>query len=192
MNQVILIHGMPNKEEYLGKGGWPSPSNVHWLPWVQTQLSYKDILCQTPEMPKPYEPNYKKWCEVFEQFKISNETILVGHSCGGGFLLRYLSEHPELSPKRVILVAPWIDTEPYELEEGNDFFYFEIDQGLTSRTELHVFISSDDDVPMLRTAELIERTLPSTIWHRYTDKGHFTEPDLGTKTFPELLALILA
>lgn len=190
MRQVILIHGMPDKEEYYDSNN-ESSSNRQWLPWIQKELSRKDILCQTPEMPRPYEPNYNAWCEVFKQFNISNETTLVGHSCGGGFLLRYLSEYSEIRPKRVILVAPWIDTEPYELEEGNDFFNFEIDKNLTSRTELHVFISSDDYAPMIRTEQMIGHALPNTNWHRYTDKGHFCEEDLGTEEFPELLEEIL-
>ena len=191
MNQVILIHGAPEKEEYLGEGGWPSPSNAHWIPWVQTQLSYKEVLSQAPEMPQPYEPSYTKWCEVFEQFKISDETTLVGHSCGGGFLLRYLSEHPAITPKRVILVAPWLDPEPHELEEGNDFFHFEIDPTLTSRTDLHIMYSTDDYPPCVKSAEIIKNALPHITIHEFQSNGHFTEPDLGTKAFPELLEEIL-
>lgn len=191
MNHTILIHGMPSKEEYLGEGGWPSPSNAHWIPWIQTQLSYKDLLSQAPEMPSPYEPNYEKWKEIFEQFKISDETILVGHSCGGGFLLRYFSENKQLSPKRMILVAPWIDPEPHELGEGNDFFGFEIDPNLTSRTDLHLIYSTDDEVPCTKSAEIIKNALPILATHEFSDKGHFTEPTLGTKAFPELLEVIL-
>lgn len=191
MNHTILIHGMEDSEASYKDPVGPSASNSHWFPWLQHQLLIHSQLAQTPEMPTPYEPQYGPWSKVFEQFKISNETTLVGHSCGGGFLIRYLSEHPELTPKRVILVAPWIDPEPHELEEENDFFHFEIDTNLTSRTDLHVFISSDDDKPMIRTAEIIECILPNTTWYRYTDKGHFCEGDLGTKAFPELLETIL-
>lgn len=191
MNQVILIHGMPDKEEYLGEGGWPSPSNAHWIPWIQTQLSYKEILSQAPEMPKPYEPNYLKWCEVFEQFKVSGETILVGHSCGGGFLLRYFSEHPEIKPRKIILVAPWIDPEPHELEEGNDFFHFSIDKDLDKRTNIVVFYSTNDFAPCVKSVEIIQSELPNANYKIFTDKGHFTEPALGTKEFPELLEEIL-
>ena len=113
MNQVILIHGMPDKEEYYDPNT-ESSSNRQWLPWAQKELSKKDILTQALEMPHPYNPVYEDHCEVFEQMKISSETILVGHSCGAGFLLRYFSEHPELYPKKIILAAPWIDPEPKE------------------------------------------------------------------------------
>lgn len=84
MNHTILIHGMPDKEEYYD-ASFESPSNMQWVPWIQKELSKRDILSQAPEMPKPYEPRYEKWKEVFEQFKISDESILVGHSCGGLF-----------------------------------------------------------------------------------------------------------
>lgn len=188
MNQVILIHGMPDKEEYFSDVK-PSSSNKHWLPWMQKQLAMKSILSQAPEMPKPYDPNYDKWVEVFEQFKISNETTLVGHSCGGGFLLRYLSEHPNLHPKKIVLVAPWIDPEPHELDTG--FFDFTIDPTLTDRTSLIVFYSTDDDEPMVKTAEIIQRTLPNATYHEFDNKGHFTKGDLGTEEFPELLEEIL-
>jgi predicted alpha/beta hydrolase family esterase len=189
MNQVIIIHGAPEKEEYLGEGGWPSPSNTHWIPWVQTQLSYKEILSQAPEMPRPYDLIYENWVEVFEQFKVSNETTLVGHSCGGGFLLRYLSENKNVSPKKVILVAPWLDPEPKEL--STNFFDFEIDQTLVKRTNLHIFMSSDDFEGCLKSFETIERLLPNATYHKFIDKGHFTEPVLGIKAFPELLDEIL-
>lgn len=102
MKQVILIHGLPKEKEVLGDT-WPSPSNSHWFPWIQKQLTRQDILCQTLEMPKSYNPTYSDHERVLNQMEISDETILVGHSCGGGFLLRYFSEHKELTPKKLFL-----------------------------------------------------------------------------------------
>lgn len=117
MNHVVLIHGAPYEEEFYNPEK-PSPSHTNWFPWLQKQLALKDEISVAPEMPHPYNPIYEDHCAVFEQMKISNETILVGHSCGGGFLLRYFSEYPELHPKKIILVAPWIDPEPKELTTG--------------------------------------------------------------------------
>jgi uncharacterized protein len=121
--------------------------------------------------------------------KINSETILVGHSCGAGFLLRYFSEHPDLKPKKIILVAPWIDPEPHILNTG--FFDFTIDGTLTDRIDVVVFYSTDDDEPMIKTAEIIEKALPNATYHKYSDKGHFTKGDLGTEEFPELLDEVL-
>jgi predicted alpha/beta hydrolase family esterase len=190
MKQTIIIHGMPDKEEYHGDFA-PSPSNAHWIPWLQKQLNKKDIISQALEMPQPYFPVYEKYIEVFEQMKISTETTLIGHSCGGGFLIRFLSENPTIKPKQVVLVAPWIDLESYLRDQGGKFFDFELDKDLANRIEVHVFISSDDDEPMIDTVNKLKAEVPNIIYHEFTDKGHFTKGDLGTEEFPELLEVLI-
>lgn len=191
MKQVILIHGLPSKEEVTGDV-WPSPSNCHWFPWIQKQLTKEGLLCQTLEMPRSYDPVYNEHEKVLNQMNISNETILVGHSCGGGFLVRYFSEHKDLAPQKIILVAPWIDPENYlkEINPTSNFFDFEIDSNLSSRTEVHCVYSTDDESYILDSIKTIQEKLPSMTMHVFTNKGHFTEPDLGTKEFPELLELL--
>lgn len=188
MNQVIIVHGMPSKEEYFDDS-FPKPSKAHWIPWIKNALEEKGASVETPEMPEPYEPKYDLWVSGFEKLNVDENTILVGHSCGGGFLVRYFSEHPELHSKKIILVAPWIDPEPHELDTG--FFDFEIDKTLTDRVELVVFYSTDDYEVCIKSAEIIKENLPNGIYHKFSDKGHFTEGDLGTKEFPELLEEIL-
>ena len=192
MKQVILIHGLPDKEEVLGDV-WPSPSNAHWFPWIQKQLTRQDILCQALEMPRSYDPIYKDHEQVLNQMDISNETILVGHSCGGGFLLRYLSEHHNLKPKKVILVAPWLDLENYlkELNPNSDYFDFVIDTSILERTDLYCMYSNDDGNSILDSVKIIREKIPNIKVVAFNNKGHFTEPDLGSKEFPELLELIL-
>src|SRR3989344_7820689 len=107
MKTAIIIHGMPDREEYYDVGR-PASSNCHWFPWIQKQLLLKDIVAQTPEMPVPYNPEYNAWKKVFEGFYPDEETILIGHSCGAGFIVRYLSEN-NIKVGKVVLVAPWID-----------------------------------------------------------------------------------
>jgi predicted alpha/beta hydrolase family esterase len=180
MKQVILIHGTPDKEEYFGDR-YPSPSNFQWIPWTQKELNKKDIISQALEMPHPFDPVYTEYCEVFNQMKIDNQTVLVGHSSGAGFLLRYFSEHSELKPNKIILVAPWIDPEK-EFDKG--FFDFEIDQNLVGRTELHIFMSSDDE-DQLSSFKIVKEKLPNAIYHEFNDRGHFL-----TVEFPELLEIL--
>ncbi len=192
MKQVILIHGLPNKEEVLGDV-WPSPSNAHWFPWVQKQLTRQDILCQALEMPRSYNPTYTDHERVLNQMEISDETILVGHSCGGGFLLRYFSEHKDLKPKKVILVAPWLDLEHHlqTLNPHSDYFDFTLDASIGERIDVYCMYSTDDETCILDTVKMIEEKIPSIQMIAFKDKGHFTEPDLGSKEFPELLEMIL-
>lgn len=181
MKQVIIIHGTPDKEEYYGDV-YSSPSNFQWIPWVQKQLNKKDIISQALEMPHPFDPVFSEYCEVFNQMKIDSQTVLVGHSSGAGFLLRYFSEHLDLTPAKIILVAPWIDP---EREFNKGFFDFEIDKNLVERTGLHIFMSSDD-TEQLSSFKIVKEKLPNAIYHEFTDRGHFLTSEL-----PELLEVIL-
>jgi predicted alpha/beta hydrolase family esterase len=192
MKQVIMIHGLPDEEEFFDPLR-ESPSNCHWFPWIQRELSKKEVLSQSLEMPHPYNPDYRDHAAVLDQMVISPETILVGHSCGGGFLIKYFSQHPEKKPKKIILVAPWIDPENYlkELNPQSDFFDFTIDAHLTERTEVICFCSTDDEEYIIESVEKIHQALPKMIIHQFHDKRHFCESDLKTKAFPELLEEIL-
>jgi predicted alpha/beta hydrolase family esterase len=185
MKTAILIHGMPSKEEYM-KPDVPAASNNQWFPWLQKQLTLKGIVAQTPEMPEPYRPDYEKWKQVFEQFKLEPDTILVGHSCGGGFLVRWLSEH-DVKVGKVVLVAPYINPGDSDIVPG--FFDFAVDPNLVQKTDgLHLFISSDDEQDELDTAKMLEEKVPGIQFHRFTDKGHFCIGfNLKTEEFPELL-----
>ncbi|MDP3900854.1 MAG: alpha/beta hydrolase [bacterium] len=184
MKTAIILHGMPSKEEYFSPEGGPSQHNKHWLPWIQHQLLLKGVLAQILELPEPYEPDYEKWRSVFEQFKIDENTSLVGHSCGGGFLVRWLSEN-KVNVGRVALIAPWIDPTSTSVKPG--FFDFQIDENLAERTGgICLFISSDDSKEELDTAKLLREKVRGLEVKEFSDKGHFTFNSMGTEVFPEL------
>lgn len=186
MKRAIILHGMPDKKEYYDPEG-DAPSNRHWIPWLQGKLSQKDILTQTPEMPKPYYPIYQDWKKVFEQFDIDENTLLVGHSCGAGFLIRYLSEN-NIKVGKLVLVAPWVNPTDYL---DNDFFEFKYDSQLTLRTKgIHLIESTDDDEEVVKSIEMIKEKIKDLDITTFSDKGHFTFNDLGTREFPELLDII--
>jgi hypothetical protein len=63
------------------------------------QLLINEIAASTPEVSHSYDPQYPIWKREFERFEVTSETILVGHSCGGGFLVRWLSENKEARAK---------------------------------------------------------------------------------------------
>lgn len=183
MKTAILIHGYPQKEEYFDPKR-PASSNCHWFPWLQKKLLLNGILAQTPEMPEAYQPNYEKWKWMFEQFKIDSETILVGHSCGGGFLVRWLSEN-NVKVGKVVLVAPWLDPDH---EMGNTFFDFQIDEELVNKVEkLVVMYSTDDYSDIIDSINILKLKLKNAQFVEFTNKGHFCLDDLKTEEFPELL-----
>jgi predicted alpha/beta hydrolase family esterase len=105
---AIIIHGVCDKNEYF-ELTFPSPSNAHWLPWLQQKFLRAGILCQKLEMPTPYTPLYEEWRLTFEQLHVSDQTIIVAHSAGCGFILKWLGANPDIFINRLILVAPWLD-----------------------------------------------------------------------------------
>ena len=142
MRTAIILHGKPSREDYFNVEREDAQSNAHWLPWIQRQLLLNGILTQALELPEPYEPVYENWKLVFERFDVNKDTILIGHSCGAGFLIRWLSEN-KVNVGKVALVAPWLDPD-HKLSTG--FFNFEIDTEVPKRTaDVSIFISSDDD-----------------------------------------------
>lgn len=141
MKNAIIVHGGPGKEEYYSDT-YPSSSNFGWIPWLQKQLIIQDIKTDTPEMPHAYRPVYEVWKTEFERFDVTPETILVGHSWGGGFLVRWLSENSDVHVGKVALVAPSIDTSK-KLDTG--FFEFTIDPDLAKRAQEVILFTSDND-----------------------------------------------
>lgn len=191
MKNALLIHGWNTKEEYYDPSR-PTASNDHWFPWLTKQLVLNDINTVSIEMPNGYYPQYEIWKKEFERYDITPETILVGHSCGGGFLLRWLSEE-DVKVGKVVLVAPWLGYEaenygPFDAE----FFAFELDSSLTRNTEsLHLFISKDDESSIYRTVDDIKNRVSDIVYHEFEDKGHFVLSSLGGPEFPELAEELL-
>jgi predicted alpha/beta hydrolase family esterase len=184
MRNAIIVHGMPGRDEYYDPAV-PSASNHHWLPWLSKQLLVREIPAACPEMFRAFEPDYPTWRREFERFDVTPQTLLVGHSCGGGFLVRWLGEHPTVRVGTVVLVAPWIDPDRHLT---SDFMVFDLDGDLVSRTQgLHIFGSDDDADTILRSVAILRDALPAARYREFPGAGHFLEP-----TFPELLVTLLS
>ena len=169
MLNAIIVHGCSDQEEYTSTA-YPSPSNLWFIPWLQKQLLLKDVLTQTPEMPTPFRAEYDEWKKVIEQFRINNSTILVGHSCGAGFLLKWLGE-TEIKIRKLVLVAPWLDLG----NTTNALLNFQLNSNVVTKAhEIHLLISDDDFSENVKeSAEHIINTLTGIHIHRFKNKGHF-------------------
>lgn len=186
MKNAVIIHGTCSEEEYFSDK-YPALSNNHWFPWLQKQLLIQGVPTQTPEIPEAYKPQYDKWKRELERFDVNENTILIGHSCGGGFLIRWLTENKTRIDK-LILVAPWLDP---DRKKTVGFFKFEIDPSIQQRlNELHIFVSSDDEKDILASVEAIKKVFPQALLHEFSNKGHFTLEDMGSDKFPELLDIV--
>lgn len=189
MKNAIILHGGPSKKEYFDPKT-PSMSNAHWIPWLQGQLLKHEISAATPEVPHSYDRNWPVWNKEVERFDITPETILVGHSTGAGFWIKYLSIHPKVFVNKVILVAPWLD--PDREHTKNFFDDFEIDPDFPSRTKgVTVFYSTDDQKSVLKTVDIIRQKVNKVMCKEFHNYGHFCIDDLKTIEFPELLKEVI-
>ncbi len=191
MRNAILIPGRPDKEEYYNPN-YPSNSNNHWFPWLTKQLMMHDIFTVSLEIPTPWQPRYEVWKKELERFDITPETILIGHSCGGGFVVRWLSENKNRKVNKVVLVAPWLNPENNPRSDTADFFDFQIDSGLVARTGGVTIFSSDDDKETIqRSVGTLKKEIKGIVHKEFHNLGHFCFNDLKTDKFPELLEEIL-
>ncbi len=188
MKNAVIIHGMMSKKEYNDPVN-PPPTESHWLPWIREQLMKNGIFSETPEMPLPYRPEYSTWKKKFEKSEINENTILIGHSAGAGFLVRYLSEN-KIGVGKVVLVAPWIDPENIL---QNSMFDFLTDRNIVAKTSgITIFNSSDDMDEVHKSVTRLKNEIANIKVVEFENMGHFCYGDMGTDAFPELLTEALA
>lgn len=140
MKRAIIIHGWSNFQNWKNPEA-PSPSNAGCIPWLSKQLMINEIHPIAIEMPNSFAPNYEIWKKELERFEFDEETILIGWSCGGGFLVRYLSEN-NIHIKKLVLLSPWIGTFENEERYGFDesFFDFKIDGNIFKKVKENIIL----------------------------------------------------
>ena len=191
MKNAILVPGRPDREEYYDPK-YPTNSNNHWFPWISKQLQINDIFAVAIEPPMPWQPRYDVWKKEFEKFDTNPDTVLIGHSCGGGFLVRWLSENKDKKVGKVILVAPWLNPDNTPDSDTADFFALDIDPKLASRTSGVTIFNSDNDFASIQTSvQIIRDKVKDVEYREFHNYGHFCLGDMNTVEFPELLEAAL-
>jgi hypothetical protein len=181
MANCIIVHGSSPTEK--------DSKERHWKSWLKRELEKKGIEVSNELYPEDWLPDYGKWKEVFEKNKISENTVLVGHSAGTAFILRWLSENKR-KVNKVILIAPSVvKAGKYEyLSRLKDFEY---DSFLKKYfNKIVVFYSDDDDEDIVKSAKQIHERLEGKLIN-LRNHGHFCFEDMGTEEFPELLKEVL-
>ncbi len=199
--QIVFIHGgtaFTRYEaflEYLRTKPIEDPLNERKEKRWQTTLS--ETLGDTHEVYFPAMPNnrnaqyteWKMWFERYFQF-LREEVILVGHSLGGYFLAKYLSENKmPVSVQGLFLLAAPFHNDDFGGEDGGDFAFDPKNLGsLTAQVrDIHILHSKDDPVVPYTHALMYKEVLPKAQLHTFIDKNHFI-----LEEFPELIAQIRA
>jgi len=184
MNIVFCNGVMPPEMDWetreIYMGGWK-----YWLQFMSEKQH--DIIMQIPMFPHAHAllMKYDEWEKIMDFQDINENTILIGHSAGGGFVLKYIATHPELKIKQAILVAPWIDASH---EQPNGFYNgFKLNNDIVNQTKdgIDMLISSNDMIDIKNSTDKIEKEIPNIRVHKFENRGHFTDSQL-----PEILDII--
>jgi uncharacterized protein len=152
-----------------------------WKSSLQKSLGdYYEVII--PEMPNKINAKYFEWKIWFEKVLtlLDDEIILVGHSLGGLFLAKYLSENAFVKkPLGVFLIAP-----PFDMSETKeslaDFILPEDFQNLKSLgNKLHFYHSRDDGVVPFIELQKYKEKLPNSQFTIFDDKGHFNQEEFS-------------
>jgi len=188
MRNCIIIHGCPsNKDKTIDPK--TRTYDKHWIPWLTKELEKRDFSVNAPLMPTPWNAKYEEWKKIMDKINVNKKSILVGHSCGGAFLVRWLGETKKRT-KKLILVAPakMLESMP---EKYFDFYNFETDLSITNRVnEIVIFVSDNEGEGIRKAVKRYSKEFniqPREI----KGKGHFLLKHMGTEEFPELLSEII-
>ncbi len=193
--QVLYIHGgmvFPSSEDFRSylekKTATLDDLRPHsdWKAGLQDALGDNfDVL--TVKMPNKQNASYTEWRIWFSKILplLSDDAILIGHSLGGLFLVKYLSEQ-SITKKigsLLLVAAPFAGSKDEPLADFNFSGSFpEISRHVGS---VHIFASEDDPVVPFADAEKYQKMLPTAVLHRLSGYGHFRG-----ERFPELVSLI--
>jgi len=190
--QVILIHGgstFDTYKDYLAflnnlKIDLNRYKRTKWSDSLRQELGNKfDVLL--PKMPNPMNAKYDEWKILFKKisFLLDNNVILIGHSLGAIFLVKYLSENK--FPKKILatlLVSPPYDDEGLEDSLGDFVLSKNLDKLNKQGGKVFIYQSKDDPVVPYFHLEKYKKALPSVIIREFKKRGHFDQPK-----FPELI-----
>ena len=184
----IIIHGCPAKREEK-MNPKTRTYDKHWIPWTRKQLEEKGIKTETPLMPTPWEPDYEKFKTKIERQNIDENTILVGHSCGCVFLVRWLGETKRKIFK-LILVAPGEFSNKEDNSEPS-FRSYKIDQMIKNRVgNIIMFTSNNEKESRKETLKTFHEVLGGKIIS-LPNHGHYLMRNMETEEFPELVEKII-
>lgn len=194
--QIVIIHGGTTLKTYKDYISYLKTKEIS-LEKLKLFKEWKDSLADKlgssfevllPRMPNGSNARYKEWKIWFERITpfLNDEVIIIGHSLGGIFLAKYLSEYP--FPKRIkatILVAAPFD----DIDSEESLTDFKLPSSLSKFSkqggEIYLIQSKDDQVVPFEHLGKYKKALPNAKTLIFNDRDHFKQ-----ETFPEIIKLI--
>lgn len=191
--QVIIIHGgdsFTTYEEFLNSlKNWEVSkdsfkSKRDWKTTIEEKLG-NDFEVLQPRMPNKSNSKYEEWKIWFERMIpfMYDEVILVGHSLGAMFLVKYLADNT--LPKKITSLHLVAAAHNNTADIG-DFTIPKDLSGISKQVEtIYLYHSKDDPIVPFSELAVYEKALPTAKAIVFENLGHFFQPE-----FPELIEKI--
>ncbi|QQR55284.1 alpha/beta fold hydrolase [Candidatus Peregrinibacteria bacterium] len=84
MASIFIFHGIDGSPE------------ENWFPWMKSELEKRGHSVIVPQFPHGKGHNLATWLEHFSKYEkdLTDDSILIGHSMAGAFMLTLLETHP--------------------------------------------------------------------------------------------------
>lgn len=197
--QIVIIHGgtsfatyedyisyLENKEIDIAK----LRPRKEWKDSLSVELG-DDYDVLLPRMPNGTNVRYKEWKIWFDNITkvLNDEIVLIGHSLGGIFLTKYLSEN--IFPKKIIVTilvaAPFDDAEGADSKESLVDFILpsSLAKFAAQCDKIYLLHSENDPVVPFAQLEKYKNALLNAKAVIFKDREHFNQ-----ETFPEIIDII--
>jgi predicted alpha/beta hydrolase family esterase len=158
-------------------------TETNWKNSLQARLGngYDVVNIRMPNKDNARYAEWKVWFERIIQL-LSEDVIFIGHSLGGLFLAKYLSEN--VYPKKIscafLLAAPFLmgtDRRLVDFVLGDNLQLFKSQSAI-----MFIYHSEDDPVVPVTHAEMYAKELPYARRRTFSSYGHLNQVD-----FPEII-----
>lgn len=189
--QVVFIHGgeaYSNYEVFLEclKKETVDPFEKKTKRWHQLlpQTLGDTYEVFSPSMPNSENAKYIEWKIWFEKYMafLRDGVVLVGHSQGGYFLVKYLTENKlPVTVRALYLVSAPFEPDDFGGEDGGDFAF---DTSKVSVLEenipyIVIFHSKDDFVVPVSHALKYKEKMPKVKLQLFEDRVHFWQEEFS-------------
>lgn len=194
--QIVAIHGgrtFPSYQEYLHslKTRQVTPDKFKlqkdWRYGLQQNLGDDfEVFC--PKMPNGNNVVYEEWKIWFLRLAefLDDDVVLVGHSMGGIFLAKYLSENIFAKKiKAVILLAAPFDEGGLQESLGQVILPDSLETFSSQAQKIYLIFSKDDPIVPFENAQKYQQALLGSEIIAFEDRQHFNQ-----ELFPEIVELI--
>jgi hypothetical protein len=132
MKNAIIFHGT---------GDGP---DKYWFPWLKNELEARGYEVWLPALPNAEYRNLKDWLPfILKNGRLTDETIIIGHSAGAQIILSVL-ESAEVKIKKAILVSGYAKALRKDEKREKDSGEYDWDK-IKGKAKEFIFINSDND-----------------------------------------------